>query len=319
MLGELQWPLSAVHAVRARQVSDDFLKISVVIPNYNSGPVIERALTSIAAQNYPNLELILADGGSTDESIRICRARAERFALIISEKDEGIADALNKGFAKATGELFGWLAADDELAPGALHHWNELFRAHPEVDVITGACLRIYEDGSKSLVVPRADVMERIGFTDGIEQPSTMWRAALHRKVAPLDTSFKLAFDWDLWCRFRNAGARLMPVSQLMSHYHFSATNLTSSSGERVVGELFRVTRKHGPWFGLIAYVYLGIFRCFDMRGCFDKPKTCSMPRRVAFNVTLGILYVIFTRRLIKGYSWKYASRQIRGLVWYRR
>ncbi|MGB5949716.1 MAG: glycosyltransferase family 2 protein [Parvibaculum sp.] len=294
------------------------MKISLVIPNYNSGNIIERAISSVVSQNYPDLELILVDGGSTDESIRICREHADLFSVFVSEPDAGIADALNKGFARASGDLFGWLAADDELAPGALHHWNELFQRHPEVDAITGGCLRVFEDGSTLITTPRADVMQRITFNNGIEQPSTLWRAGLHRRIGALDTSYKLAFDWDLWCRFRKAGARVMPIDRVMSHYHFSATNLTSSSGEKLMREMFRVVRTHGPYFGLVAYVYLALFKYFDLHGCFDKPKTWSL-RRAALRVFLGFLYVIFTPRIIRAYNWKFISRQMRGLVWFRR
>lgn len=300
-------------------VPRDALKITLVVPNFNSGRTIERALQSIANQNYPNLELILADGGSTDESILICDQQRERFAFIISEKDDGPADALNKAFAHATGDLFGWLAADDELVPGALHHWNELFQKHPDVDVITGGCLRIYEDGSKQVTEPRKDAADRVLFNNVMEQPSTLWRAALHRKAGPLDASLRLAFDWDLWCRFRRAGGRFMTIPRVVSIYHFSATNLTSTGGEKVVREMFQVVRNHGPCFGLVAYVYLFLFTVFDLRGCYDKPKSCSPGWRLLFHITRGLLSLVFTPRVVKGYSWSFASRQMRGLVWYRR
>jgi len=316
--------MGTVFENQARKPNEDparnqLLKISLVIPNFNSGRTIERALGSIAAQNYPDLELILADGGSTDDSLDICRAQQDRFALIISEKDDGAADALNKAFARATGDLFGWLAADDVLAPGALHHWNELFREHPDIDVITGGCLRVYEDGSTQVTEPRKDAADRVRFNNVIEQPSTLWRAALHRKAGPLDPSLRLAFDWDLWCRFSRAGARFMTIPRVMSHYHFSATNLTSTGGEKVMREMFRVVRKHGPYFGLVAYVYLMLFKVFDLRGCYDKPKSCSPAWRLLFHVTRGLLGLVFTPRIIKGYSWSFASRQMRGLVWYNR
>src|SRR5579885_1698267 len=111
------------------------LKFSIVIPNYNSGPVLERALRSLVSQHYPDLQLILIDAGSTDASREIIERYRPHLDTVVIEKDNGQADALNKGFARATGDVFGWLCADDELLPGALHHAAEIFSANPQADV----------------------------------------------------------------------------------------------------------------------------------------------------------------------------------------
>jgi glycosyltransferase involved in cell wall biosynthesis len=158
-------------------------KVSIIVPNYNSGKVIERCLNSIFNQNYPNLELILADGGSNDDSIEICRKYHSRFTVFISEPDGGIAEALNKGFQCSTGDIYAWLAADDELAPGALIRIARIFTDSPGVDVITGGCQRYFPDGSTVETIPPNDLLTRILFQNVIEQPSTFWRAGLHNRT----------------------------------------------------------------------------------------------------------------------------------------
>jgi len=293
------------------------LKLTLVVPNYNSGVVLERCLDSIARQQYPHLELILADGGSADESIDIARRHRDRFAVFISEPDRGIADALNRGFAQGTGDVFAWLAADDELAPGALARVMETFTAEPEIEVVTGGCRRYFPDGSIVETVPPADLTERMRFQNPIEQPSTFWRAALHRRAGDVDTSFKLAFDWELWCRFNRMGARFTIVPDVLSHYHFSDGNLTSRGGEQTMKEMFRVVARYGPYWGTTAYLYRFLFHTFDLHGCYDRPPTASKRRLAMLYGLLPALYAVFGVKVVHGYNWNFASKQVRNLKWY--
>ncbi len=294
----------------------DAPKISLVIPTYNSGPVLERALTSVLSQSYPNLELILADGGSEDESRAICERYRDRFAVFISEPDDGIAHALNRAFRHASGDLYGWLAADDELAPGALQFWADIFGSE-DVDVVTGGCRRFFPNGRCVTTTPAANVMERITYHNGIEQPSTLWRADLHKRAGELDTSLKLGFDWDFWCRFQRLGARVKVTERVLSHYHFSAGNLTSQGGRRQMEEMFRIVRTYGPYKGLTAYLYRALYLLFDLHGCYDRPPTAPAWRQAAFHATIAALYRLLPRQVVNGYNWNFASRQERGLVWY--
>src|SRR5580700_589032 len=126
--------------------------ISIVIPNFNSGPVLERAIQSLIAQQYPNLQIILIDAGSTDASREIIERYRHLFDTVIIEKDRGQADAINKGFSYARGEILGWLCADDELLSNALRQIAEKFAADPSIDVVTGGCERVFADGARTLV-----------------------------------------------------------------------------------------------------------------------------------------------------------------------
>ncbi|MEE9303041.1 MAG: glycosyltransferase family 2 protein [Thiotrichaceae bacterium] len=292
-------------------------RITLVIPNYNSGKVIARCLESIFSQNYPQLELILADGGSNDESIKICQHHRSRFNRFTSEPDSGISEALNKAFNMATGDIFAWLAADDELAPGALDHVTLIFAQEPKVDVVTGGCRRYFPDDTNIETTPPEDLTKRIRFQNVIEQPSTFWRSALHKKVGKLDSSLKLAFDWEFWCRFNKAKAQFKITPKILSHYHFSEDNLTSCSGDKIMKEMFKVVSRYGPYWGTTAYLYRFLFHVFDLHGCYDNPPTSTKRRQALFYSMLPTLYAIFGKTVVHGYNWSFVSRQMRNKKWY--
>jgi glycosyltransferase involved in cell wall biosynthesis len=297
--------------------SENEVRISIVVPNFNSGEVLERAILSLIAQDYPDLQLILADSESKDISREIIEKYRNRFDTLIIEKDKGQADGINKGFAKATGDIYGWLCADDELMPGALHHVAEIFSKNPDVDVVFGACERIFADGSRLTTYPDPQVWEKIGAQNVVEQPSTFWRASLHRKLGPLDDSYFLSFDWDYWCRMKRAGARMMTTDRELSRYFFSETNKTSNAGDLFQQEAFRLIRNHGPLNGALAYIFRFLYRHFDLKGCYDRPPTCSWLRCKFFIVTLSVFAVLIGRQRLYLYNWHFASCQQRGLKWW--
>ncbi len=293
------------------------LRFSIVIPNYNSGPILERALRSLTSQEYPELQLILVDNESTDASRDIIHQFRASFDVTIIEKDRGQADALNKGFARATGDVFGWLCADDELLPGALHRVAELLTASPEKEVVLGACERIYADATRAIIPPHGDPWPKIGIQNLIEQPSTFWRAHLHRRCAPLDTTFQLAFDWDLWCKMGKNAAPIARIEQPVARYYFTADNKTSRAGDLFAREAFRILRRYGPLRGALAYVYRFLYRHFDLHGCYDKSPTCTRARGLAFTAALFVLRATITTRLLYMYNWHFASLQQRGKQWW--
>jgi glycosyltransferase involved in cell wall biosynthesis len=293
------------------------LRFSIVIPNYNSGAILERAIRSLLMQEYPALQLVLADGGSSDESRAIIERHRALFDPLISEPDRGQADGLNKGFAAARGDVFGWLCADDELLPGALHHVDELLRAHPDVDVVVGHCERVWADGTTTTTRADPEAWQKIGVQNVIDQPSVFWRAALHRRLGPLDSGYHLAFDWDYWCRMQRAGARLLTTDRLLSRFHFSIDNKTATAGPRFAAEAFQILRRYGPAGGALAYVYRFLYRHFDLKGCYDQPPTCSRARGAVFVLALAVLKRLVSERLLFMYNWHFASCQQRQLKWW--
>jgi glycosyltransferase involved in cell wall biosynthesis len=291
--------------------------ISIVIPNYNSGPVIERALTSIFRQTYRNYQIIVADSSSIDESAAILERFRDRIDVLIREKDSGQADGLNRGFARATGRIYGWLCADDELLPDTFAKVAMLFGNNPAADVVIGACERLYVDGERHIVAPPADALERSEYIDAIDQPSCFWRAEIHKRCGPLDDSYHLAFDWDLWCRMRRNHARAVTTEEVLSRYYFSPTNKTSTSGMQFVKEASRILSNYGPFNGRIASIYRMLFDHFDLHGCYDSPPRAGLARRLVFGVVRSALRAVIGDRLVSGYNWHFAALQARGQQWW--
>ena len=292
-------------------------RISIVTACLNAGATIERTLASIEAQRYPGLEYIVFDGGSTDDTLALIERHRPIVTRLVSEKDKNVADAINKGFRHATGEIFAYLNADDCLEPGALEHVARAFAENPGADAVTGACRRVFADGSELVTQVPAHFPRLMSMRLDIEQPSTFWRAAAHRKAGELDDTFFLAFDWEWWNRLLAQGARFVAIPDILSTYYFTDDNLTSKGGMRVIDEMYRITRRYGP--GRIADVYRFLFRAFDMRGYYDVPfHELPRARQLLFGATLALLSRLFGRERVLAYNWNWASKQVRGRVWYK-
>ena len=120
-------------------------KISIIIPSFNQNEFIEETILSIINQNYPNIEIIVIDGGSNDKTLDIISKYKENFDFLISEKDNGQSHAINKGFNKSTGEIVTWLCSDDTYLPNCLKTVGEYFNKNPDVDFLYGNVISIDE------------------------------------------------------------------------------------------------------------------------------------------------------------------------------
>jgi glycosyltransferase involved in cell wall biosynthesis len=293
-------------------------RITLVTPCLNAAATIDRTLASVAAQTYPNLEYIVRDGVSTDSTVAKILARSDLKISLASEADGGPSAALNKGFAGAVGEVFGYINADDELALGALAKVGAFFARERDVDVLTGGCKRVFADGSETITTPDARYVDLLAYRNHFEQPSTFWRAEVHRRAGLFDESYKLAFDWEWWNRLKRAGARFARIPDVLSLYHFSGENLTSRAGARTIEEMYRITKTYAPHGGRIADVYKFLFRTFDMRGFYDRPfAELGVARRLVFGAALAALYARYGRTPVNAYNWNWASKQIRGIKWH--
>lgn len=179
-------------------------KISVVVPSYNQGPYIEQTLRSIIDQGYPNLELIVIDGGSTDDSVEIIRRYASHIAYWVSEPDGGQTRGLIKGFQRATGDVQCWLNADDLHEPQTLREVARFFSERPEVRFVYGNWTWMDRDGN-ALYYRREMGFYRwlwLYAYDYIPQPAAFWRRDLYEEVGGLDPKYSLTMDADLFARF---------------------------------------------------------------------------------------------------------------------
>lgn len=293
-------------------------RISLVVPARNAADTIARALDSIVAQAYPNLQLIVMDGASTDGTQDVIARYGPRIDHWVSEPDRCQAHALNKGFAAADGDIFGYLCADDELLPGALERMAAVFMADPCADVVTAGCERVFPGDRCVATAPDARFFERLDFVNTLEQPSTLWRAWAHRRAGRFDESYRYAFDWEFWCRLKRAGAHFVALPEPVSRYYFSNTNLTSTGGRKIADEMYRVIKTYGPYEGRLADVYRFLYTTFDLRGYYDADRFDKKPKALvkAHHAFLRALYAVFDRETINAYNWNFASRQERGAGW---
>jgi glycosyltransferase involved in cell wall biosynthesis len=292
-------------------------RISIVIPNLNGGRTLARAIRSIIDQEYAHTQIILADGGSNDESVQVIDEYARHLDVVIQQRDHGQADGLNRGLRSATGEVRGWLCSDDELLPGALRHVASIFLAHAEVDVVAGASERVFGSEFRSITKVRPDAWEVVGLRNPFDQPSVFWRAAAQAASGELDTTYNLAFDWEFWCRLRRSGARLFITDQVLSRYHFSRTNKTSTGGSRHVEEGYRIIRRYGPANGMAAAAYRFLYEHFDLHGSMDDPPCASPARMLAYRGVRALLNIALGVPIVSEYNWHFASLQQRQFDWW--
>ena len=225
-----------------------FPRISVVTPNFNGAEFLERTLKSVLDQNYPNLEYIVVDGGSSDGSREIIERYRSRLAQVVIERDEGHYDAVAKGFALATGEIFAWLNSDDVYMPWTLRTVAQIFSEHPQCEWITGVPTALHEGVARKvaslLPYPREMIalgLYRHGGLGFIQQESTFWRGALYRAAGGLDHRLKLAGDYELWIRFASH-SELVAVSSILGGFSYNGNNrgiLQRGTYEREIEEVF--------------------------------------------------------------------------------
>jgi hypothetical protein len=178
------------------------MRISIITPSYQQASYLQECLDSVAAQDHDDVEHIVVDGGSTDGSEAMIRAHADKLAWWCSCPDGGQSAALNKGLAKATGEVFGWINSDDLLLPGALRHVAEIFTAHPEIHVVTGVRLRRRTDGSDEVRPSEDPIDTRAWFiAPRINQQATFIRLSALRAMGGIDERLHYVMDLELWWR----------------------------------------------------------------------------------------------------------------------
>ncbi len=224
--------------------------ISVVTPSYNQAEFLEEAIQSVLGQSYPRVEYVVVDGGSSDGSPEIIRRYAERLAYWCSEPDSGHADALNKGFARTSGEVMCWLNSDDKYVSGAFSVVGRIFAAHPEVEWISSVYPIAWNRSGEATFVEDAGGFSRRPFLEGatlpssrrgsrsfVQQESTFWRRSLwERAGGRVDPTLELAADFDLWARFYEH-ADLYGVAALLGGFRVHPEQRTAGRRERYVAE----------------------------------------------------------------------------------
>ena len=222
-------------------------KVSIITPSFNQARFLEQTMRSVLEQDYPNIEYIVIDGGSSDGSLEIIQKYADRLAYWQSQKDKGQTDAINQGFARATGEILAWLNSDDILYPGAVSAAVRQLHTHPEVGMVYSNCQWINADGKVIGNFPAAQTnlkKLRRGYVH-IPQQTSFFRTELWRKVGPLDDSFYFAMDYDLWTRLATHSP-LLYVPELWAAFRLHEGAKSIAADDRCWPEMLRVHYRDG-------------------------------------------------------------------------
>jgi glycosyltransferase involved in cell wall biosynthesis len=280
------------------------MKFSIVTPSFNQGRFLERCMRSVLEQEAAEVEYVVIDGGSADDSVETIQKYSARLAYWTSRPDRGYADALNAGFACTGGEIMGWLNSDDMLTPWALRVAESVFRALPEVQWITTLYpLVIDEDGmvvaarrgegynAKAFYRGRNVPLTPGFYTSVIQQESTFWRRGLwERAGGSMDANLTMAGDFDLWARFFRH-ADLYAVGVPLGCFRFQRESFTSSRMNSYLDECREVLLRCGS-------------RSPSGVELFARRMARLLPRRLY--PTTGLAYPVFhIRQEGRGSEWK--------------
>jgi glycosyltransferase involved in cell wall biosynthesis len=240
--------------------------VTIVTPSYNQGDFLAATIRSVLEQDYSNIEYLVYDGGSTDNSLEIIQHYAERLDYWESKPDQGQAQAINKGLKRSKGQILGWLNSDDVLLPDAVSEAVKIFRREQDVDVVYGRLKRIDRNGK---IVPTPtlpkDIVEFNKYNVigecVVNQPGSFWRRDILDRVGYLNEDLDYAFDYEYWVRILLAGGGFKRLNRPVAAFRLSPNSKT-------VGQTARAALEH-----------LKIIEAFSSRS--DLPEKLGISKNV--------------------------------------
>ncbi len=231
-------------------------RISVVTPSYNQGSYLQETIDSVQNQHYPNVEHIIIDGGSTDNTLEVIKQNEDRIAYWVSEPDNGQCHAINKGFARASGDLHYWLCSDDLLEPGALMHVAEQLPASADPAWLVGAA-RLFYGKKRTMRYRRPEVVNQDTFfrwaSNWIPTQSTFWNRAMWEAAGPFDEDIHYVMDLALWERMYCVNEPVISDKVLGAYrFHAAAKSISLMSASKKERREYteHLVRKH--WGSLV-------------------------------------------------------------------
>jgi len=299
--GKTGWPWTDESPQQPALMSDgrQWPRVSIVTPSYNQGRFIEETIRSVLLQGYPDLEYILIDARSTDESISVVRRYEPWLASWVSEPDRGQADALRKGFDKASGELLGWINADDLLAPCAVHPLAQVYVRDPHFGIYAGTVENFERapfEGKREVVRQHNISFMNLLLSTYAErprfhQPGIFFTSDIYRQAGGIDPTYQYRMDYDLLLRMLDRGAKVRYLNETIAYFR---KHVRSKTGRRtsvyslcVFDEMGRVTKRyvgrlseedldrlrlqrvgdllHGVYYGLMSAQLKGAAKCLRL------------------------------------------------------
>jgi len=255
------------------------IKISIVTPSYNQGDFIEKTIQSVLNQTYKNIEYIIVDGGSTDQTLKIIDKYRNRIATVISEKDKGQSEAINKGFKLATGDLAGWINSDDILYPDCVEKIVELYNTHPDGCIYYPAMLDIIDREGKLLYKSVRKISNRnhlLNKNYSIIQQGSFYDSRLMKKICYLDESIYYCMDLDLWLRLLKENDKIYFFnSYALSAFRVWEGTKTTKGAAKFLQNTKQVLENHGAKKNSLAQFHL-IYTAFRIWASGIKRKIIS-------------------------------------------
>jgi glycosyltransferase involved in cell wall biosynthesis len=225
--------------------------ISIITPTKNQAEFLEQTIESILAQNYPNLEFLILDGGSRDGTIEILR-KYEKFLFWRSENNKGQVDAINKGLKTVKGEVVAYINSDDWIFPGTLLRIGEFFLENPKVKIVTGKCLNVDTNRKpiRSFITLYKNFLLRhqkpglLKICNYISQPATFWKKELHDSIGFFNPDYQYAMDYDFWLRV-NQIEKIHFIETYFANFRVYPTSITSSNSRAQFIEEYQIAGKY--------------------------------------------------------------------------
>ncbi len=235
------------------------LRVSIVTPSLNQAGFITETIESVLSQDYPNIEYIVMDGGSADGTLAIIEKYSRHLAYWESGPDKGQADAINRGMARATGDILAYLNSDDVLVPGAVQAIVEGFSLHPDAGVIYGATEKIDEHGcvvKPPFLTPYSKKLHKTLCL--VPQPSSFYSRAAWEQHGPFDTSLHYVLDWDFLLKVEKTFS-IVAIDTLISRFRVYSSTKSASGGWPRLEEIARISHKHNGFWNYNYLVYLAL------------------------------------------------------------
>lgn len=236
--------------------------VTIVTPSYNQGKFIRHTIDSVLSQSYPNIEYIVMDGGSTDDTLDILKSYGNRIRWF-SEKDRGQSHAINKGFQMAKGEIVAWLNSDDMYEPNAVQTAVSFMQAHPDISLVYGKGYIIDENNQKLkefFYAQPFDLWVLAYYWDFILQPTTFFRREPLERFGYLKEKLNWVMDWDLWLQY-GLYEKVGYIEEFLACTREYGETKTSTGGLRRLWEIYKLLRRYGtrkfpPGIGVYAYIH---------------------------------------------------------------